>query len=160
MIPLVPGIRLFDSHQDGQLFQKAAPPTPGLKYRHYSPAAPVHILSFPSKKVSESIGEDGMKKCVMKAVSAIQEIVKNGKKVGLIRTLEKVKYPENSLDEVILHPLASDQVAQGIFGSLRELDEIVDVIFVEGVEECDVGTAVMNRLRKASSSTIVLSEEG
>lgn len=51
-----------------------------------------------------------------------------------------------------LGPLMAD-IARGLFSALRELDaRDVDVIFAEGIPDCDTGpaAAVMNRLRKAA----------
>ena len=49
--------------------------------------------------------------------------------------------------------------AKGLFAAIRALDESgVDMIVVQGVEECGLGLAVMDRLRRAAS--LVVDEHG
>jgi len=52
---------------------------------------------------------------------------------------------------------APDDVGQQLFAALRMMDTLkVDAIVVEGVLEQDAGSAVMNRLRKASTTVVHL----
>ena len=46
--------------------------------------------------------------------------------------------------------------AHELFAALREMDEEdVDRILAEGVDESDIGFAVMNRLRKAAGGNVI-----
>jgi len=52
-------------------------------------------------------------------------------------------------------PPDADEYASRIFAILRELDQLgVEAILVEGIEEKGLGTAVMDRLRRAASQVI------
>ncbi|PWZ01639.1 translation factor [Testicularia cyperi] len=76
----------------------------------------------------------------------------------------------DGLDNVEIHPFdlgpanRADLYAQRMFDGLRTLDEgplraaadRCDLIFVEALEDDGVGLAVMNRLKKASSETVVV----
>lgn len=66
----------------------------------------------------------------------------------------------NKIEEIWDVSLGSStkEIARGIFSALRELDRrAVDVILVEGIEDTeeDLAAAIMNRLRKAASSSVV-----
>jgi hypothetical protein len=69
-----------------------------------------------------------------------------------------MEYPSHLLQQIYVVSLASDgsshDVAHGIFSALREMEDKVDVVYVEGVESVGLGAAVMNRLKKAASSLI------
>lgn len=54
-----------------------------------------------------------------------------------------------------------NDVSQQLFAGLRAMDTLmVDAIIVEGVMEQEEGAAVMNRLRKAASTVVLLDERG
>ena len=57
--------------------ETSAPPTPGLKYRHYAPSTPVFLLSFPSS----SCGEEGRRG----VEEVIGEEVGKGKRVVVVK---------------------------------------------------------------------------
>ncbi|OCK79937.1 translation factor [Lepidopterella palustris CBS 459.81] len=118
------------------------PRAPGMKYRHYSPKAPVILYEA-------STGQP--------TVDAILEYTGEGKRIGIIRTHS---WPLACGLPVRLWDInlgsGTESVARGLFSALRELDKNgVDVIFVEGIDDTDgnIATAVMNRLRKAAQIT-------
>jgi L-threonylcarbamoyladenylate synthase len=150
------------------------PPTPGMKYKHYSPVHSQVILIEESKSQSEKVSQ------------TISKLLKETKgNIALIRT-----HPSFNLSFDFIpfeigvtssnHQNESDQskvskqqqqqkiycydlgdgtknpesVAQGLFGAFRELDNFVDFIVVEGISEAKEGLAVMNRARKAASQVI------
>jgi L-threonylcarbamoyladenylate synthase len=125
------------------------PPTPGLKYRHYSPNAPVLLY--------EGDNSEAMQVAIIKVV---EERINAGESVGLIHTRpNSIKLPDSWLNNNLLHiaTLGEEKgflpVAQGLFASLRELDaKGVAVIVMEGVPEREEGVAIMNRARKAAST--------
>jgi len=70
--------------------------------------------------------------------------------VGCVQGVEVVQY-------VLGDFMCPNEVGQQLFTALRVMDTLsVDAIVVEGVMEQDAGAAVMNRLRKASSTIIPL----
>ncbi|NJE53631.1 L-threonylcarbamoyladenylate synthase [Thermococcus sp. 21S9] len=111
---------------------------PGMKYRHYSPNAPVIVVEGPREKVREKIEE------------LVAEYRSKGYRVGVMAT------EEFEADEFFHLGKTLEDVARNLFRALRELDRRgVDVIIAEGVEERRLGLAVMNRLRKASGYRII-----
>ncbi|WP_297516505.1 L-threonylcarbamoyladenylate synthase [Thermococcus sp.] len=111
---------------------------PGMKYRHYSPNAPVVVVEGPRDKVREKIEE------------LVTEYRSKGYRVGVMAT------EEFEADEFFHLGETVEDVAKNLFRALRELDRRgVDVIIAEGVEERGLGLAVMNRLRKASGYRII-----
>ena len=142
---VLPNIQVYSKETAGVDLEEK-PPTPGLKYRHYSPTASLILYEGKLSDVRDRLAEDTAK---YKA---------EGKKVGFIHTRTALELPEvlKSLPIIHLgdeqHPL---QVAQGLFAALRAFDEqLVDVILMEGISEENEGLAVMNRARKAASGVV------
>ncbi len=150
---LVPNVQLYEKEVHGSQLAEQ-PPTPGLKYRHYSPTAKVILF-----EESGSMGLDGMKESLIARLNAE---LKAGKRVAIIHTQSAIDYSFLKKDEyrqVIFYPLGDEHhpelVAQGIFKALRDLDmQGVDYILIEGISEHKEGLAVMNRIRKAASEVI------
>lgn len=120
------------------------PKSPGMKYTHYAPEAEVLIIQ----------GEE------VKMVQMIQDMcsrfVTSGKRVGIMTCDEH--QPDYQVGVVL--SLGSrnhmEKVAQNLFGTLREFDEHgVDIILAEAFSEAGLGSAVMNRLRKAAGNQII-----
>ena len=87
--------------------------------------------------------------------------------VAVVRTQSRIVYPQSFLVHPRIHfrqlfrddsPNESLDVAAGMFATLRELEKVPGLsrIFFECVPEKDEGVAVMNRIRKASSSILQL----
>lgn len=113
------------------------PRSPGMKYRHYAPEAELIVL------VGEKGGEGRVKR---KLLELAEELRDRGLKVGIAAS------SAGSLEgfEVVELGRSAEEVAKRLFSALRELDSRgVDVILAEGMEEKGLGTAIMNRLRKA-----------
>ncbi len=115
------------------------PSSPGMKYAHYQPKAQVYI--------AQRIDQD-----------SITDIFPH-KKVGLIvlgdgssqGRLEKTAppYPDGSL---ALRVASRTEYARLLYRCFHLMDEAgVDVIVAQEAEQGGIGTALMNRLRKASS---------
>ncbi|KAJ2464594.1 hypothetical protein GGI02_004949, partial [Coemansia sp. RSA 2322] len=120
-----------------------APTTPGMKYRHYSPTAPVLLVAAgPAQRAATRAAL-----CDLHARDAAT-------KIGVV-ALDDVDAPAGCA--LIVHRVADARdLAHRIFALLRELDETdhVDAIVVQGVDDADEGLAVMNRLEKAASRVI------
>eukprot|EP01120_Amphizonella_sp_Union-15-10_P009404 TRINITY_DN3547_c0_g1_i1.p1 TRINITY_DN3547_c0_g1~~TRINITY_DN3547_c0_g1_i1.p1 ORF type:complete len:381 (-),score=51.06 TRINITY_DN3547_c0_g1_i1:42-1091(-) len=123
------------------------PPTPGLKYLHYSPRAKVILFEGHPSAYREPMFEK------------IRSMIAQKLAVGLIHTHpQSISLPLDFVDSLVVFDLGSEsspgEVARGLFKALRNLDDAgVDVIFMEGIGENDEGLAVMNRIRKAAQDT-------
>jgi L-threonylcarbamoyladenylate synthase len=142
---VLPSIQVYSKETAGVDLEEK-PPTPGLKYRHYSPTASLILYEGQLSNIRSRLSED------------LEKYKSQGKKVGLIhtRTALDLQEPLKSLPTIHLgdekHPL---QVAQGLFAALRSFDDQgIDVILMEGIDEQDEGLAVMNRARKAASTIV------
>jgi len=106
--------------------KESAPLSPGMKYRHYAPKAPLILV----------VGGDSA------AVSDIAEsYTAKGQKIGVLATSQYL------LDD-IAHILF-DRLRQ--FD-----EDGVSTIIAEGVKEEGIGLAIMNRLKKAAAEVITL----
>lgn len=142
---VLPSIQVYSKETSGVDLEEK-PPTPGLKYRHYSPTATLLLYEGDSSKMRIRLEQDAA------------EQLKEGKKVGLILTSSAPLSPHlSALHSVQLgdeaHPL---EVAKGLFAALRSFDDLgVELILMEGISEQNEGLAVMNRARKAASSVTI-----
>jgi L-threonylcarbamoyladenylate synthase len=161
----LPSVEVYESTLHGESL-KENPPTPGLKYQHYSPNATVILFQEPtpsSSSFSSYSSSDSEEWEVLrdKVVQLVEQCLSKGERVGIVHTHpERIIYPDNLVNNnsVVMYKLGSEgsleTVAQGLFGSLRDLDEQgVNTIVVEGVSEEGIGRAIMNRLRKAATQS-------
>jgi L-threonylcarbamoyladenylate synthase len=119
------------SDVDARLLQRS----PGNLYRHYSPKAPVLLVT---KGDSESL-------------SAILRRAHSAKsKIGCI--LHTITDFPNTPDVIVKRvPSNAEELSKVLFDLLRALDKSgVEAIVVEEVDEVGLGTAIMDRLRRAS----------
>ncbi|WP_406686064.1 L-threonylcarbamoyladenylate synthase [Rossellomorea vietnamensis] len=119
---------------------KGAPKSPGMKYTHYAPDAPVYLV-------------DGTKEDVQRLVD---EKKAEGLKVGVLTTEERMDWYQADL---ILSAGRRDDlktVAQHLYDTLRAFNRSnVDIIFAEMFPEEGVGLAIMNRLQKAAGYRVI-----
>jgi L-threonylcarbamoyladenylate synthase len=118
--------------------------SPGTRYRHYSPRAPLRVL--------EATRPDLLQQQLAAALQRRQ-------RVGcLLHRLELEPAPPDVL--VARVPGAIAEYARALFGTLRAFDAAgVDLILVESVPEVGLGAAVMDRLRRAASSSPQITRE-
>ncbi|KAJ2160188.1 hypothetical protein GGF46_002450 [Coemansia sp. RSA 552] len=124
---------------------EAAPTTPGMKYRHYSPTAPVHLVA-PAPAAAQLHQ-------MQKFLDEHPELAK----VGIVTVGGDGKSLRAEESQLVVHTVADARdLAHRIFALLRQLDEDehVDAILVQGVDDANEGLAVMNRLNKAASHHI------
>ncbi|NRG46518.1 L-threonylcarbamoyladenylate synthase [Bacillus sp. CRN 9] len=129
-------VRLDPALQDSE----QAPKSPGMKYKHYAPDAPLYLV-------------DGERAFMQKLVS---EKRKEGLSVGVLTTEENKNYYDANV--VITCGSRADlrTVASGLYDALRQLNhENVDIIYGEIFPTEGVGAAVMNRLIKAAGHRII-----
>ncbi|NPC94457.1 threonylcarbamoyl-AMP synthase [Bacillus sp. WMMC1349] len=120
--------------------EHVAPLSPGMKYTHYAPEAPLAIVKGNRENIQR----------------LIEQYQKDGRKVGILTTEE---YADAYKADAVWACGRRDHletVAAGLYNSLRSLDEKkLDFIFAESYPEVGVGHAVMNRLLKAAGHRII-----
>lgn len=124
-----------------------APRAPGMKYRHYAPAAP--LILFPA-----GTGTGGERAAGEKLKAAVLAAIREGKKAGAVVSAELAgELPAAVTAAVYGSRRNPAETAAGLYEALRYFDlHPVDLIFAEGVREEGIGRALMNRLYKAASS--------
>ena len=153
----LPKVEVFNN-KNKELSDEFKPPTPGLKYRHYSPKAEIILIEGSIKFLEEKI------------VSLYFKYRTQKKRIGILHTHKDIQVPSEILDDpkckiIYLGLLESDiysynsinadKIAEGLFSTLREVDnQKIDLVIVEGISDKKIGLAVMNRLRKAASKII------
>lgn len=143
---VIPNVKYYSKHEDVNINEEK-PPTPGLKYKHYSPNASVILFENKSQSLKKLLDE----------INRLQ----NEKlvKIGLITTKSKIDSDTEKDNNLVIMQLSEDPkfVAHHLFDCLRKMDDKkVDIIFMEIVDEKDEGMAVMNRVKKAASSIIIV----
>ncbi|MFO8019031.1 MAG: L-threonylcarbamoyladenylate synthase [Promethearchaeia archaeon] len=121
-------------------YDQFKPKSPGMKYRHYSPKADVFLVEGQTPNVEEKVQE----------IATYYK--KEGCKVGIMTVKETHHYQADKV-KFIGHDF--ETIAQNMFKTFRKFDKNgMDVIIMEGVEEKQLGLAIMNRLRKAAKEII------
>jgi len=125
------------------------PKSPGVRYRHYAPHAPVMLF-------------EGSPECRVSEMSRrIDEFISQGKRIGVAALSESLPYLRRAgKKQLVIKNMGSSSDPSGIaavlFSILRSMDrDKVDVILVEGIDDVGVGFAIMNRLRRAAAGNIV-----
>lgn len=119
---------------------KETPKSPGMKYRHYAPNVPLFLVEGSTQFLQQLVDKKRAE----------------GLRVGVLTTEEnKHRYTA----EAILACGKREQphtVASQLFATLRLFDqEKVDIIFAETFPKSGIGSAIMNRLGKASGQQII-----
>lgn len=114
------------------------PPTPGLKYRHYSPRAPLY-LCLSAKAIPEVIQKLQLQNYTI--------LTYGDSHPDNVESPGKTEYLAEKRNDYAI-------IASNLFAKLRDADEKSDLegcLIVEGCKEEREGVAVMNRLRKAAT---------
>lgn len=153
--------------------QSGTPRSPGMKYTHYAPKAPLFLIEESLRKVggsSERACGTPMRMGSASRLEVLKEEVGKrlaaGTHVGVLTTEEHASVVEdayasavssNALTVIRLgHQDDVEGMASNVFDCLRRFDgTVVEVILAEGCEENGLGEAVMNRLRKAAGGRII-----
>ena len=129
-------------------YKDRAAPSPGLKYRHYAPRAPMFLVEGSRDQMAEKMKE------------ICRERRERGEKVGLLVSRENRDLFEGEVVEVLGPRNHPAEMAARLFYALRRLDSLgVDFILAETFEEKGIGLALMNRLRKAASGRVIKGEK-
>ncbi len=128
----VPGYSVY--FIDGK-YKNSSPPSPGMKYRHYSPRTPLILVD---RKQLDKI--DDLLKDYTNPVFLITE---ETKKTGIISSSKNIIELGSRKN--------LKQIAYKLFDLLREIDKSdYDLIIAEKLPENGLGKAIMNRLHRAS----------
>ncbi len=121
-------------HVAGSKFMADKPSSPGMKYRHYSPRAPLILVTgFPRRQ-----------QLFIKILSLFYG--KQGLQVGILNTTSGGKQSKNT---------APERLAAALYRSMRTLDARgVDLILAADTISSGLGLAVRNRLRKAATRVL------
>ncbi len=131
-----------DSQVKGQ-----APKAPGMKYRHYAPQGSLTLLLGEQEKVITKIREE------------IELAHTNQKKVGVLCTRESASLLQGKSPDFLFILGGKDnldEIAGNLYEGLRLCDDQgIEVILAEGMDEGGIGSAIMNRLEKASEHRVL-----
>lgn len=135
----------YDKAILGQIVDKdIRPKAPGMKYRHYAPEGCLTIYEGDIEDVTEAIN------------SKAEELIKDGKTVGIIATEETKELYKHGIIKSIGSRQDEDTIAAGLYAVLRAFDDIhAEYIFSESFARGDLGQAIMNRLLKAAGYRVV-----
>ncbi|MGN1317900.1 MAG: L-threonylcarbamoyladenylate synthase [Lachnospirales bacterium] len=121
-----------------------APKAPGMKYTHYSPSADVVIVKGDNDKIVEKIND------------LISQTNNKGFKTGVIATEENKDKYKNTKVLVVGTKKLPETIASNLFKMLRKCDYYgIEKVFAEGLQEDELGLAIMNRLKKAAGYSII-----
>jgi L-threonylcarbamoyladenylate synthase len=122
------------------LEERHVPKSPGMKYTHYAPDAPLLLI-------------DGDRDFFQRTIDEYQS---DGKKVGVLVSDELAELLQAEVVRRIGSISRIDQVAQQLYHQLRLFDESnVDVILGEMFPADGIGEALMNRLLKAAGNKVI-----
>ncbi len=119
--------------------QEEQPRSPGMKYTHYAPEAPLCLVA----------GDDLFFK------QYLAQMKRDGQRVGVMASRELAEQLDH--DPVISCGSREniEEVAHRLYAALREFKKSdVDLILCESFNESGVGAAIMNRLTKAASQIV------
>ncbi|UOQ87087.1 L-threonylcarbamoyladenylate synthase [Gracilibacillus salinarum] len=116
--------------------QEAQPKSPGMKYNHYEPDAPLVLISGDSAFFQ----------------AQIQSYQQEGKKVGVIASNERLTQLAADHDYACGSRDHLEEVAAKLYYALRYFNDTdVDIILAETFTQAGIGAAIMNRLSKAAT---------
>ncbi|MGR6857115.1 L-threonylcarbamoyladenylate synthase [Bacillus halotolerans] len=119
---------------------KEKPISPGMKYTHYAPSAPLVISEGSPERIQ----------------TLIQEYQQGGKRVGVLTTEENADFYSADYVKSCGRRDQLETVAAALYDALRSFDEEkVDFIIAESFPDTGVGLAIMNRLMKAAGGRMI-----
>jgi len=119
-------------------------PSPGLKYRHYAPRAPLYLYKGEREAVRDAL------------LQRLRQESAAGSKVGLLLYLPIPGELPATLVKVLGKQGNVEEAAASLFSSLREFDRVgVDMILAEGTSEEGMGLALMDRLSRAAGENVI-----
>ncbi|MBY0123250.1 L-threonylcarbamoyladenylate synthase [Bacillus sp. S/N-304-OC-R1] len=117
-----------------------APKSPGMKYRHYAPDAPLYLV-------------DGSREFIQ---SLVDKQKAEGHKVGVITTEENQSFYQADYVITCGQRQHLETVAAYLYEALRTFNNTqADIIYSEMFPNEGVGVAIMNRLMKAAGHRVI-----
>lgn len=117
-----------------------APKSPGMKYLHYAPDAPLYLV-------------EGTKESIQRLVN---DKKKTGLLVGVLTTEENKDYYQADFVYTCGNRANLDTVASSLYEALRYFNHTdADIIYSEMFPNEGVGHAIMNRLMKAAGHRVI-----
>jgi L-threonylcarbamoyladenylate synthase len=135
-----------------------SPRSPGTKYRHYAPKAPMTLLSGTAESIASYI--------TTQIISELNE------HIGVFITPRVLSCINKNWglmsvqsDDALYTPMVTilplgdsdntEEIARNLFANLRKFDEQgVDIILAEALEPNGLGTAIMDRMTKAAEGRL------
>jgi L-threonylcarbamoyladenylate synthase len=165
LMEIVPDIQVYqqkkfrstDAEKNMIELDESRPPTPGMKYKHYAPNAPVWLYSLKSLQRSVTENSAIMTPKILEHLRSCHKL-SSAKKIIRLRVCESLAsdLPEITRNIFLSRTGCLAEIAQNLFSALREADEeSPDLIIAEAVEEEDEGLAIMNRLVKSAGEEII-----
>ena len=115
-----------------------------MRYRHYSPRAPLAIVQ----------GEAGRAAAYINELARIEE--QKGGRAGILACRETEHLYQAGLVKSIGSRSLDETIAKHLYQVLREFDqEQVSCIYSESFDTPRMGQAVMNRLKKAAGGRVI-----
>lgn len=115
--------------------EEEQPKSPGMKYKHYAPDVALWLVAGPPPHIQAVIDKE--RSC--------------GKRIGVLASTNTLQMLQ--ADQSVSLGCNLEEVATNLYDALRSFDkENVDIIICETFKETGLGQAIMNRLKKASSS--------
>lgn len=147
LLPYLPELEITDSVLSPLLDIEQAE-SPGMLYKHYSPAAELSLLHGTVKNNADYV----------------RRIIQNGnyanKKLALLCFSEHLDYYPKNLCVSMGSKFDLDEFAKKLFFQLRKMDENkVDIIFCEDAPLDGIGLAIMNRLLRAAGFKVIYTDE-
>ncbi|WP_436374152.1 L-threonylcarbamoyladenylate synthase [Cytobacillus sp. BC1816] len=120
--------------------ESQAPKSPGMKYRHYAPDAPLYLV-------------EGTKEDIQHFV---EDKKKEGLSVGVLTTSENLEFYRADFIYACGQRDKLETVASSLYEALRYFNTTdADIIFCEMFPGEGVGHAIMNRLMKAAGHRVI-----
>ena len=126
---------------------QSAPRSPGMKYKHYAPKAPLTILSGSSEKIA----------AYLESVASGTTEHDNSSRVGALVTEQTHRLIRGDIPMPVLTAGGDEQsIAQNLFARFRQFDKAgVTQIYAESVPTTGIGAAIMNRMIKAAEGRVI-----
>ncbi|MDZ5711227.1 L-threonylcarbamoyladenylate synthase [Jeotgalibacillus haloalkalitolerans] len=115
--------------------EQSAPRSPGMKYTHYAPTAPLYLIKGKTEWIQQTI----------------HRLQAGGKRVGLLVSSELAAELDADIVSVCGSREDPASTARSLYHAIRSFNDTdADIILAEAFEEKGIGTAIMNRLEKAA----------
>ncbi|GLB59072.1 L-threonylcarbamoyladenylate synthase [Cytobacillus sp. NCCP-133] len=120
--------------------QGQAPKSPGMKYRHYAPDAPLYLVEGTREKIQQLVDEKRQE----------------GHSVGVLTTAENREFYHADFVFACGQREHLETVASSLYEALRHFNHTdADIIYSEMFPDEGVGQAIMNRLMKAAGHRVI-----